>query len=350
MTTYYLDPTATPAGGSDTGADWTNAWSTLQRAIDGTNGTQPTAGDTVLMRGTETVTVQIDLDGNSGSLAVGKVNFIGVNASGVNDGTRYVLSASGSISVISLPSTAPASFLNFENIEITGTTGTGFYSNSYAYASHHSWQNIYIHNCGTGINVNTRGIDGCLFSHCRIENNTSVGLTGASFAVIFSNITGNGGGGISSNSAHGVGMPALIYGCLIEGNTGDGLVYDGWGTAQGLAAVNNVIDGNTGTGINIATAGGVLIGNRITNQTGAGVTLTKEMLMAYNYMPDTAQDRVNGSKTATNTPIYLSDKAGADSNNLSGTDTNAGYNSPTTSDFNLVSGASMRDVAVDLDG
>jgi len=93
MTTYYVDPTAT---GSDDGSSQADAWTSLQRAIDGTGGTQPTAGDTVLLRHTgspndETPSAEIDFDGNGGDTTNGYVSYIGVNSSWEEDGTRYVI-------------------------------------------------------------------------------------------------------------------------------------------------------------------------------------------------------------------------------------------------------------------
>jgi hypothetical protein len=80
MTTYYLDP---DASGADDGTSQSDAWSTLQRAIDGTDGTQPAAGDIVQCRhGTgndESISTVINFDGNAGSQASGFIQFIGVN-------------------------------------------------------------------------------------------------------------------------------------------------------------------------------------------------------------------------------------------------------------------------------
>ena len=64
MATYYADFGI--ATGLDDGTSAANAWSTMQRAVDGTAGTQPTAGDIVYCVGTDTLAVNLDLDGLAG--------------------------------------------------------------------------------------------------------------------------------------------------------------------------------------------------------------------------------------------------------------------------------------------
>jgi len=346
MTPYYVDPAAT---GTDTGASWTSAWTTLQRAIDGTGGTQPTAGDEVLMRGTETVTVQIDLDGLSGTNG-SYVRFTGVNASGVNDGTRYVLSASGSISVLKIPS-SPPDYLYFCNIEITGSSGHGIEYNNYALAIAHTWNNVYVHACSDGVHANSQAAQGLNFIQCRFNDNSGDGVDANCYGAYLCEARNNGGKGFSHARAGKVGTALVFYGCLVDGNTGDGIYCSGSSQVSGFAILNCVIDGNA-TAINHRNYNTVILGNRITSNT-TGVDLLSTSFggsMIYNYMPDTAQDRVNTTNIGGSTPVYISDKAGSDSNNLAGTDTNAGYNAPATGDFNLVSSAAIRDVAVDLDG
>ena len=45
MAEYYVDPTLST--GDNDGTTKPNAWWTLQRAVDGTDGTKPVSGDTV---------------------------------------------------------------------------------------------------------------------------------------------------------------------------------------------------------------------------------------------------------------------------------------------------------------
>jgi len=122
MATYYVDP---DAGGDDNGTDWTNAWTTLQRAIDGdgVGGTQPAAGDTVYCRGTETLDAACDVDGNSGTVNTGFIKYVGCNASGSVDGTRYVMDATDTY--VSCLDTFSASHIWFENFQFTQATDDG---------------------------------------------------------------------------------------------------------------------------------------------------------------------------------------------------------------------------------
>ena len=62
MSTYYVDASA---AGADDGSSQSDAWTTIQRAIDGTGGTQPAAGDVVLIKAgaTYSVSAAIDFDG-----------------------------------------------------------------------------------------------------------------------------------------------------------------------------------------------------------------------------------------------------------------------------------------------
>ena len=83
MATKYVDPAA---GGSNNGSDWTNAWTDIQSAFD-----TCVAGDIVYCRGTQTLSVTIDVDTNSGDDTSGFIKFIGCNASGVVDGTYFTI-------------------------------------------------------------------------------------------------------------------------------------------------------------------------------------------------------------------------------------------------------------------
>lgn len=87
MTTYYVDPLA---AGSNDGTSWTNAWTSIQSAFD-----TAVVGDIVYCRGTQTVAARIDVDTNSGTNAGGFIKFVGCNASGTVDGTRFTIQGDG---------------------------------------------------------------------------------------------------------------------------------------------------------------------------------------------------------------------------------------------------------------
>ena len=161
MATYYVDPAAS---GSNNGTSWTNAWTGMQLAIDGTNGTQPAAGDTIYMRGTETLTVSIDMDGNSGDMTSGWIKWVGVNASGVEDGTRYVI----------------------DGINLPSTSGSGLNYSSYG-TDYQQFHNIEIKRCyfhGISMSSNS-GVNGLHAVNCSFNNNGRAGWSGAGLSFGF---------------------------------------------------------------------------------------------------------------------------------------------------------------------
>jgi len=92
MTDYYVDATAS---GANDGSSQSDAWESVQEAIDSTNNAgKPAAGDRVLLRHTaspdEQPTAAIDVDGTTGTEKA-FIQWIGVNSSWVEDGTKYEL-------------------------------------------------------------------------------------------------------------------------------------------------------------------------------------------------------------------------------------------------------------------
>lgn len=255
--TYYLDPAA---AGSNNGTSWTHAWTNPQSAFD-----TAVAGDLVYCRGTYTFAdaTTIDVDKNSGDHTSGYIKFIGCNALGNVDGTRFIMDVNSK--VCDGLTWASKSMLWFENIEIknAGTVKAGILSVTPA---------------GTG-NV---------FINCSINNNASYGIQGQylQFNVfIRSVIHSNGGDGIyrstfsaasgccfRDNAGSGWREPTgcVLNNCIAHGNTDDGLE-----TVLPTAKIFNVVvDGNTNDGILLGTStdlyAPVIIGCRITNHIGSG--------------------------------------------------------------------------------
>ena len=345
MATYYVDPAAT---GDNDGTTWANAWETFQRAIDGTGGTQPTAGDVILCRGTETVSSQIDSDGNSGTVAGGFVTYRGVNSSGTNDGTRFVLDANdNAIDILKLS----ADHIRFENLELHNTSEAsgqnGVVSAGYANSDNIQFINCYIHNCYDGFNIPINGVFGLTLIKCRIENNANNGFISGNNCkqtLIACHIKGNGnyGFGNFNYTSH-----FNIINCVIIENGATGVIYGA--NYQKANILGNVISDNTGHGVwGLGYSYGIIMGNRITDN-NVGINLSSTTVTAlYNYIPDTGEDKVNTTKTTGGIvdEIYIS---GSNSNDFSGTDTDGGYEDSANDDYNLASDASMRRIEIDLE-
>ncbi len=117
MATYYVDPAAT---GANDGSSWTDAWTSLQSALD-TAG----AGDTVYCRGTQTLSANIDENINDG--ATGNRRYIiGVNGIGVEDGTRFTVDGN-STAAYPLHWQGKGAFTEWRNVRFTnGATNSGY--------------------------------------------------------------------------------------------------------------------------------------------------------------------------------------------------------------------------------
>lgn len=334
MSTYYVDPAAT---GSDNGTSWANAWTTLQKAVDGTGGTQPVAGDVVLCRGSETISAQIDFDGNSGDTTSGVIRYVGVNSSGTNDGTRYVIDAnSAGIVGVNMNSNR----ISIENIEIKNAT-IGVNYGTYTGKSNGHFVNIYVHDCtGSGFQAGSNTGYQNRYVKCFSESNSyGFNMGGTFIGCIAKNCTNYGFVNDFYNQFY-----AQYFQCAaISCGTGfrakrDDLKYFGC-----------IAHGNTSYGFESTYSNGNAIysGCRATSN-GTGFSLKGIELLAGCYMPDTGQDLANTTKLS---GIY-SDTivAGASTNNFAGTDTDGGYVDSSTGDFNLAETASLRRLEINIDG
>jgi len=172
MANYYVDPAAT---GAADGSSWTDAWTTLQTAAD-----TAVAGDTVYCRGTQTLAAAIDFDTNSGTDAAGYIKFIGCNASGENDGTYFVLDGNSTAANAIVYSVA---MVWLENIKIQNCTSHGI--NSSAFADYWNLINVWCHsNGGYGLNSGNYARYWRMF-RCAFTSNTTGGIYRLREGVLF---------------------------------------------------------------------------------------------------------------------------------------------------------------------
>lgn len=323
MATYYVDPAA---AGNDDGTSWTDAWTTLQRAIDGTNGTQPVAGDIVYCRGSETLAASVDVDGNSGNNSTGYIRYIGCNASGVVDGTRYVLDGNSAATYCLNCSTE---FISFQNFEMTGATSHGVFQDV-STADTFYFGNCYVHtNGGAGFYNNADATDGAYFN-CIIANNTNQGIYRSHFnTIVLCSIYGNGDNGLDGSS--GDGCFAALNVLADNGDNDANATFD-----KNWVFLNNVIDGTGQSGaIGIQSQGNgesTIIANRITNCSTGYDNNNDVNVYGFNLFHNNTTDISN------TTGLFAAiDHAGNDSNRVD-PDAGDGYNNAATMDYNLVAG------------
>jgi len=337
MSYYYVDPAAT--GDNDGGGDgvdpsdptqaanWTNAWTSIHTAFS-----TVAAGDTVYMRGTETLSADAAV-GTSGSLS-NWIKFIGCNASGVVDGTRYVIdSNNGSYTGFGA---SGIDWIWVENVEVkrqNGKWGFNFYSSDYS-----------------------------VLINCIAHDGTAQG---------FDVVAGNRGlllGCQAYNSRHGFEVQGThaykVIGCVAHDNTQHGFKIGGEQTLAGCLAYSNgdsnyciassnvslllncVSDDASDHGVFCDRGEVVLIGCRVTNNgsdgTGYGVEVNagEFALAGWSFFSGNQDGVSNG---AYYTLPYRDD---SDTNETSGTE---GYVDRASGDYNLTSAATLRSVAIEID-
>ena len=333
MTDFYVNP----AIGNDTNNGLGNtpaqAWATLQKAIDTVVG-----GDTVYLVSAgsgndETPLLEIDFDGATGTPAT-PVCFIGVNSSGVDDGTRYVIDGGllgAGLSLFKFYTTG--SYYFFKNIELNNAkdnacelAGAGTYPLLFTNCVFHGSTNSAIDSYGKGCvfyrcRFSSNGANGCFrpwtmqFIFCVFKDNTLEGVrvyhADTSYLhCIFHNNGGNGGLYFENSSCF-----ACVFGCVFDGNAGDGI---------GTAAVG---------GPSIFAS---IIGNRFTNNGGLGMDI--------NFANGIHMEDFN---------LFLNNGGGVKAGNIieggnsltSGTE---GYTNRAADDFSLTSSASLRRTKVTI--
>lgn len=321
---YYVDPAA---AGSNNGSDWTNAWTSLQSALDTAQ-----AGEIVYCRGTQTLTATLDVDTNSGTNASGFIKIIGCNSSGNVDGTRFTIDANdGSYHGITFAASMGLLYW-WENIRITNT-GTGNYDGvsinvTGSSSGYNTWINCSFDSCGRYGYTPSYAATNSLFIRCVFFNNTNCGIYGGQYNIyIACAIYGNGADGVGYRCGH-------FIGCVIHDNTDRGFEVEPYAHL----IMNTVIDGNDNGGYRASSgttaARHFLFGTRITNHSAAGkigLDANSEVVVtSHCYFEDNDGDNIQNASLHYNIPL----EGGSSNSNLEDlANTNEGYVDPANHDF-----------------
>jgi len=343
MAEYYLDPTLST--GDNDGTTKPNAWRTLQRAVDGTDGTKPVGGDTVLCKAAsgaqETLTTAVDISALFGTSA-DLVKFIAVNSSWVNDWIdRYTLDGNDA-SLNCLYGYINTDYTSWESFQFTQATGDGvaFSATSGAYNNH--FINCEFDNCGdSGIN-GYRNIFG-YYQHCIAHHNVNDGFDTITGHMLFCVSYLNGQYGFHAPYA----VDSIAYGCISYLNT-----YSGFGSIDASLPLIHCISHNNGRdGLAIYNDGLLVLGSRFTlndEATYGGIDCSAERAYLFgNYF--------QGNTSSNNIYNILNNDLkckiiGVDTNKYDQGDTDYGYNDSASADFNLIAAATLRDFEITLPG
>lgn len=347
MATYWVNPLAT--SGNNDGSDYANAWTALEYAPAGLNGTAPVAGDVVnCVPGggiDETISTAISFNGNAGNNTAGRVTYRGYSSAG----NRYRISGGG---IATYCMDLDSDWLCLENLEIRDASSHGAYIATYTACDNLLVNNCWFHsNGGDGFaSVGSNSTRYALFARCMFTDNTGNGWHGDGM-VLGCLAEGNTGTGFYQLSSH---PTTTFIDCLSFGNSQYGFWLRGYG--QDFYLLHNcVADSNTLGGANF-TGGltGVVSGCRLTaNGFGADGTAGVDLLDCY--MPASGQDRDNTTNLPGTTYITQIDNAQntypTNSNDLSGTDTDGGYvgGSPNF-DYQTTTSATLHNVAYVIGG
>lgn len=336
MTTRYVDPAAS---GANNGTSWTDAWTNIQSAFD-----TATAGDIVFCRGTQTLTITIDVDTQAGDATNGYIKFIGCNAGGSVDGTKFVLDGN-SAATYCLSFAGTSDYYWIENFELKNATSHGYY------APAEGDYNVLINNISHNNGGDGFYIIGAVTTVilCNAYSNSSDGflLGAASIKLIFCASYNNSGYGINTSSSY---IYGIIYGTIIHNNTTYGLENPD----SEFVMLNCVIDGEA-TGVLMGSDNRyIFLGNRITNNT-TGINFNSKIGIAgWNYFHNNSTADVSNATLAYNIPYRTGltnhlMSGGIDGTNKVDVDADDGYNDRTNDDFNLKASRTLIRTEVDLE-
>lgn len=328
MATYYMDTAGSNTAPYDT---WGKAATSLQTVAD-----LVTLDGIVYCRGTQTLAATIDLDINSGS-AAGYIKFVGCNAGGTVDGTRFVLDGDSAATNCIL-GVNDKDYLWFENFEFKNATADGVDG---GVQDGCVFINCIAHNNGNW------GFDLAAFAYCNLirckaYNNTQGGLLspGILSAIVFCCFYGNGDSGFKGSAAY---YGIKIVGCVFHDN-GDN--DKGIETLSNDAFVFNCVfegtnqTGETGVEIGWVEHNSLILGCRFANL-ATGLSSNSLAKYGWNYFHNNTADTSGAALFAI---PYDGD---ADTNEID-QDADDGFNDVASDDFNLKTDRTLRRTAIDL--
>lgn len=334
MATYYLDPAA---AGADNGTSWANAWTTLARAIAGTGGTPPAAGDTVYCRGAESSAALVSFNSQSGTVTGGRIRYIGCNAAGVVDGTRYAITFPSSSGISAATGIHRHSIENFDVISTYASTLNyqGFRLGS---GANYNWRLVNVV-CRDWINAQgfsfESGSQRQMIVNCRAINcEAGYSHQNETHCYIGCEASGNSTQGFSFSGQRG-----QYLNCIAHSNA------IGFRCSGARAILQNCVAyGNLNAGIisNAAQGQNIVVGCRIVRN-GVGIEQVRTdipYIVLGTYFGENAAGPSIG-------PVeFLAYRGNRYQNILYGTDVNHGFVSPGAPDhdYRLRDDASLRDV------
>jgi len=333
MTIYYADFDLTT--GNNDGSDASNAWQSFSDIIAGSNGSPPAAGDTVLCKGTDSMSSGVTVN-IAGSAEGGFIKLIGVDGSWNNVGgsTRAVLDMQNNDYDILTYNGADYFWLENFELKNAGSSGTGYDGivGATDYSEYCVFINCYVHNCyGRGFNTNGGYLRYASAFRCRASNNASDGFMTKYWNLFACRADANTVRGFNTNGD-------LLIGCIAHDNGTEGFYL------YTTRAIHCVSEGNTNEGFELDYSSAyfpILLGLRSTNNgTGLAINTSYRFPVMYYY----------GDNNTTDASGYYDEvlNDGGNTITLDGSDTDCGYADSSSDDYNLSSSATYRRAGVSI--
>ncbi len=269
----------------------------------------------------------IDLDGATGT-STAAIKVYGTDTDWTVNGVLATLDGNG-VAVNCMIWGAGKAYWHFHNVTFTGATGDGVDGVGGGTTSCYGlWTNCHFDdNRGDGFDADvTANLRYNVFVQCSFNENDGRGLRGQNFVdAYYCEAFDNDSYGLTINASKAIG-------CIVHSNNASA----GMGvTGSGAAAVNCVIEGNTGDCIQ-SQAGAMIIGCRLTNCTEAAINPTANGYLFYSYYDDSIDDA-----TRIETKIK-----GVETNLTTGLE---GYEDRANGKLNLIMGAAGFRTAIAID-